>query len=141
MGKFEEVAKKSVMQIKPYVPGKPVAAVQRELGLKDVIKLASNENPLGPSKAAVKAMAKALDSLNLYPESGAYELRQALAKKLKVKPDTLFFGNGSNELLQLIAEAFKAYARNDTINIPLLSEYAEKLKVAKKARTYMEVLL
>ncbi|MBN2754799.1 MAG: histidinol-phosphate transaminase [Candidatus Goldbacteria bacterium] len=106
MGRFDDVAKKSVMQIKPYVPGKPAAVVQRELGLKDVIKLASNENPLGPSKAAVKAMAKALNTLNIYPESGAYELRKALAKRLRVKPETLFFGNGSNELLQIIAEAF-----------------------------------
>jgi histidinol-phosphate aminotransferase len=106
MGRFDEVAKKSVMQIKPYVPGKPAAVVQRELGLKDVIKLASNENPLGPSKAAVKAMAKALNTLNIYPESGAFELRKALAKRLRVKPETLFFGNGSNELLQIIAEAF-----------------------------------
>jgi histidinol-phosphate aminotransferase len=106
MNKFADVAKKSVMNIKPYVPGKPIEEVQREHGIKDVVKLASNENPLGPSKLAVKAMEKKLKSVNQYPESGAYYLRRALAKHLKVKENTIVFGNGSNEILTLIAEAF-----------------------------------
>jgi histidinol-phosphate aminotransferase len=106
MGRFDELAKKSVLNIKPYVPGKPIAAVQRELGIKDVIKLASNENPLGPSRLAVKAIAKKLNTLNLYPESSAYHLRKALSKQLKVKPEMFMFGDGSNELLQMIAAAF-----------------------------------
>jgi len=106
MNKFADVAKKSVMNIKPYVPGKPIEEVQREHGIKDVIKLASNENPLGPSKLAVKAMEKKLRSVNLYPESGAYYLRRALAKHLKIRESMLVFGNGSNEILNLLAEAF-----------------------------------
>ncbi len=106
MNKFSDSANKSVMNIKPYIPGKPIEEVQREYGIKEVIKLASNENPLGPSKLAVKAISKKLGSLNLYPESGAFYLRRALAKHLKIKEDTLVFGNGSNELLHLIAEAF-----------------------------------
>ena len=108
MNKFADVAKKSVMNIKPYVPGKPIEEVQREHGIKDVIKLASNENPLGPSRLAVKAMEKKIRSVNLYPESGAYYLRRALAKHLKIKENMLVFGNGSNEILTLIAEAFVA---------------------------------
>lgn len=106
MNKFADVAKKSVMNIKPYVPGKPIEEVQREYGIKEVVKLASNENPLGPSKMAVKAMEKKLKLVNLYPDSGAFYLRRALAKQLKVKENTIVFGNGSNELLTLIAEAF-----------------------------------
>lgn len=94
------------MNIKPYIPGKPIEEVQREHGIKNVIKLASNENPLGPSPLAVKAMEKAVKNVNLYPESGAFYLRRALAKHLKVKENTLVFGNGSNEILNMIAEAF-----------------------------------
>jgi histidinol-phosphate aminotransferase len=106
MGKFDASAKKSVLKIKPYVPGKPIEEVEREQGITGVVKLASNENPLGPSKLAVRAMSKKLKDVNLYPESGAFYLRRALAKHLKVKEDMLVFGNGSNELLNLIAEAF-----------------------------------
>jgi histidinol-phosphate aminotransferase len=106
MNKFQDIAKQSVMKIKPYVAGKPIEEVQREYGISDVVKLASNENPLGPSKLAVKAMAKKLSSLNLYPESSAFYLRQALAKRLNIAENTLLFGNGSNELLHLLAEAF-----------------------------------
>lgn len=106
MGKFDSIAKKSVLNIKPYIPGKPIEEVERELGITDIVKLASNENPIGPSKLAVRAMAKKLGSVSLYPESGAFYLRKALAKHLKVKEDMLIFGNGSNELLNLIALAF-----------------------------------
>jgi histidinol-phosphate aminotransferase len=106
MNKFADSARKSVMHITPYIPGKPIEEVQREYGVRDVVKLASNENPLGPSRLAVKAISKKLGALNLYPESGAFYLRRALAKHLKIKENTLIFGNGSNELLHLIAEAF-----------------------------------
>jgi histidinol-phosphate aminotransferase len=106
MGKFDSIARKSVLKIKPYVPGKPIEEVQREFGIKHIVKLASNENPLGPSKLAVKAMSKKLSDVNLYPESGAFYLRQALAKKLKINEDMLVFGNGSNEILNMIAGAF-----------------------------------
>lgn len=106
MGKFDGIARKSVLNIKPYVPGKPIEEVQREFGIKDIIKLASNENPLGPSKLAVKAMSKKLKDVNLYPESGAFYLRSALAKKLKINENMLIFGNGSNEILNMIAGAF-----------------------------------
>ncbi|HDT15193.1 MAG TPA: aminotransferase class I/II-fold pyridoxal phosphate-dependent enzyme, partial [Firmicutes bacterium] len=103
---INKAVKESIKNIIPYVPGKPVEEVKRELKLKDVVKLASNENPLGPSKKAVKAMQKALENINFYPESSVYYLREKLAKHLKVKPENLIFGNGSNELEQLIAEAF-----------------------------------
>ncbi len=106
MNKFENTAKESVMKIKPYVPGKPIEEVQRELQIRDVIKLASNENPLGPSKKAVKAIEGKLRTINLYPETSAYYLRESLAKQLKTDPRTLIFGNGSNELEIMLAQAF-----------------------------------
>lgn len=106
MENFSDIVKKSILNISPYIPGKPIEEVQREYGIKDIIKLASNENPLGPSKLALKGIKTKLAEINLYPESSVYYLRAALAKHLKVKEDMLIFGNGSNELEQLIAETF-----------------------------------
>ncbi|MCE5299699.1 MAG: histidinol-phosphate transaminase [Spirochaetia bacterium] len=106
MGKFDNAANRGVMKIKPYIPGKPIEEVRREYGIKDIIKLASNENPMGPSKLAVRAMAKKLGEVSLYPESSAYNLRNALAMQLNIRKDMLVFGNGSNELLNMLAQAF-----------------------------------
>jgi histidinol-phosphate aminotransferase len=93
-------------ELVPYAPGKPISEVQRELGLDYAIKLASNENPLGPSPKARDAIKKAADELHLYPDGGCYYLRQALAAKFDVSPDTLLLGNGSNELIELLVHAF-----------------------------------
>lgn len=100
------LARKSIFNIKPYQPGKPVEEVRRELGLKDVIKLASNENPFGPSPKAVSAIKKYLSDINRYPDGGCFYLRQALSKRLKLKPEQLVFGNGSDELIVLALRAF-----------------------------------
>lgn len=101
-----ERANPNVSKIKPYVPGKPVEEVKRELGLKRVIKLASNENPYGPSPRVLKAIADAAKKVNRYPDGSCFELRQALAKKLRVKPDQLVFGCGSDEVIVLAIRAF-----------------------------------
>ena len=85
--------------IKPYVPGKPIEEVQREYGLTDVIKLASNENPLGPSPKAVAAMQEALSRLNFYPDGQSYYLRQALARTCGVKPEQVAVGNGADGII------------------------------------------
>ena len=95
-----------ILNITPYQPGRPIEEVKRQLGLKEVIKLASNENPLGPSPMAVKAIKDALGKINRYPEGGCFYLRQALSKKLKVCPENLIFGNGSDELIDIIIKAF-----------------------------------
>jgi histidinol-phosphate aminotransferase len=89
-----------------YKPGKPIEEVQRELGLGSVIKLASNENPLGPSPRALRAMRRAAAQAHRYPEGGAPLLRQALAKRFKLGPEHFIFGNGSNEILIFAAQAF-----------------------------------
>jgi histidinol-phosphate aminotransferase len=93
-----------------YQPGRPIEEVARELGLPadDIIKLASNENPLGPSRLALAAMRRALAQANLYPDGNAFYLKQKLAAKLGVTPAHLILGNGSNEILEFIGHALIA---------------------------------
>ena len=90
-----------------YQPGRPIEEVARELSLPaaDIIKLASNENPLGPSRLALAAMRKALAQVNLYPDGSAYYLKQKLAAKLGVTPAHLILGNGSNEVIEFVGHA------------------------------------
>lgn len=86
----------------PYSPGKPISEVQRELGLTNVVKLASNENPLGPSPLAVAAVRAAAETMNLYPDVAGYELRQAIAEKYGVPFEQVVLGNGSDELIRML---------------------------------------
>jgi histidinol-phosphate aminotransferase len=90
-----------------YQPGRPIEEVARELGLDPagIIKLASNENPLGPSRLGLAAMRKALASVNLYPDGNAFYLKQKLAAKLGVTPANLILGNGSNEVIEMVGHA------------------------------------
>jgi histidinol-phosphate aminotransferase len=87
-----------------YQPGRPIEEVARELGLpaESIIKLASNENPLGPSRLALAAMRKTLPQLHLYPDGNAFYLKQKLAQKLELTPSNLVLGNGSNEIIELL---------------------------------------
>jgi histidinol-phosphate aminotransferase len=103
-----ELAVGHVRSLSPYVPGKPIEELQRELGLDDIIKLASNENPFGPSPRALEAMRQALQDTWLYPDGSGHVLRQKLAASLGVSPTQITLGNGSNDVLVLIAEAFLA---------------------------------
>ncbi|NMA82931.1 MAG: histidinol-phosphate transaminase [Epulopiscium sp.] len=98
--------RKVVESMKPYVPGKPIDEVKRELGLTDVIKLASNENPLGCSKKATEAMIANLEHPSLYPDGNCTKLRMALSDQLGFQPDQFIFGAGSDEILGMITEAF-----------------------------------
>ncbi len=95
-----------IATLRPYVPGKPIEEVQRELGLADVIKLASNENPLGPSPRALDALLRAAAGVALYPEGAAPSLRRAVALAQNMPEDTLVFGNGSDEVLHLLSLSF-----------------------------------
>lgn len=97
-----------VRQLVPYVAGKPIEELERELGLTGIIKLASNENPLGPGKKALAAIQAALPLLTLYPDGNGFKLKSALAKKHALNTDQVTLGNGSNELLELVARAFLA---------------------------------
>ena len=91
-----------------YEPGKPIEEVAREIGIKEdiILKLASNENPLGPSPAAIKAMHFYADKMNLYPDGGAFFLRRAIAKKLGIAAEEILVTNGSNEAIELLAHVF-----------------------------------
>ncbi len=100
------LAAAAVRQLAPYVIGKPISELARELGIEDIIKLASNENPLGPSPRAMAAMQRALADVWLYPDGNGHELKQALALHHGVQPSQVTLGNGSNDLLVMLAEAF-----------------------------------
>ncbi len=91
-----------VQSIHPYQPGKPIKEVERELGLRHVIKLASNENPLGPSEKALRAMRKAIYDIHLYPDGSSYYLINKLAQELSVEKNQLLVTNGSNEAIELL---------------------------------------
>lgn len=104
--KFLDLATPGVQQLQPYVPGKPVEELERELGISGSLKLASNENPLGPSPYAVEAAKSVIDGVNFYPDGSGYKLCEALANKHHVNSDSITLGNGSNDVLELIARAF-----------------------------------
>jgi histidinol-phosphate aminotransferase len=90
----------------PYLPGKPIEEVEREYGISNSVKLASNENPLGASPKAIRAIQDKLDQLHLYPDGDCFYLKSALANKLGVDGERLIFGNGSNELIELAVRTF-----------------------------------
>jgi|TARA_R110000822_G_scaffold92912_8_gene214192 histidinol-phosphate aminotransferase len=105
---FLSLALPGVQKLSPYVPGKPVEELAREFGLRaeDIVKLASNENPLGPSPKALEAIRSAFDELTRYPDGNGFLLKQALAERLGVNTSMITLGNGSNDILELITRAF-----------------------------------
>ncbi|MFO7706501.1 MAG: histidinol-phosphate transaminase [Halopseudomonas sp.] len=105
---FLSLALPGVQKLSPYVPGKPVEELAREFGLRaeDIVKLASNENPLGPSSAALEAIHSACAELTRYPDGNGFLLKQALAERLGVGTAMITLGNGSNDILELITRAF-----------------------------------
>ena len=100
------LVRKNILTVSPYIAGKPLDETKRQLGLKDVIKLASNENPLGPSPRAVDAIRKAALGLNRYPDSAGFYLKKKLARALNVNTANLVLGNGSDELIDIIIKTF-----------------------------------
>jgi histidinol-phosphate aminotransferase len=105
---MKELAPANVRAIAPYVPGKPIAETARELGIPEdrILKMASNENPLGASPAALAAIRGALDDVNYYPDGSGYELKRILSERLGVAPRNIVLGNGSNDVLELAARTF-----------------------------------
>lgn len=110
--KVMELALECVRGLSPYLPGKPTSELERELGLKNIIKLASNENPLGPSPKALAAAQRALGEIHLYPDGGGFALKQAIARRHDLDPSGVTLGNGSNDVLELIARAFLGKGRS-----------------------------
>lgn len=103
---IKDIVKKNILDIEPYEPGKPIEELERELNISHVVKMASNENPLGPSKKAIKAMKKAISTANRYPDGNCYYLKEALSRYLNVSPQNLIIGNGSNEIIELALRTF-----------------------------------
>lgn len=103
---FNERVNPTVLTVNPYIPGKPISELQRELGLTKITKLASNENPLGCSPLAQRAMNDAMVDIARYPDGNTFELRQDLADFWQVAAEQILLGNGSNEVLELIARTF-----------------------------------
>ena len=103
---FISLAPSGIQSLQPYQPGKPAAALERESGITDIIKLASNENPLGPGRKVIQALTAGLPGLARYPDSSAYSLKHALASHHKIDADMLTLGNGSNDILELLARVF-----------------------------------
>ncbi|MGE0616136.1 MAG: histidinol-phosphate transaminase [Bacteriovoracia bacterium] len=95
-----------IRNLSPYVPGKPIEETQREFGIKRVVKLASNENPWGPSPRAMKAVKESLRDLHRYPDASAYHLKKALSAHLKVPTESLLIGNGSNEVIDMVIRTY-----------------------------------
>lgn len=104
--KIVEHVPEYIRSLIPYEPGKPIEEVEREYGISGSLKLASNENPLGPSPRALAVLRERLPELHLYPDGDCFYLKRALAQKLGVQPDRLIFGNGSNEIIELAARTF-----------------------------------
>ncbi len=116
---FLQVANEGVKALSPYQAGKPIEELERELGITNIIKLASNENPFGFPESAKQAIIKELDGLTRYPDSNGFELKKAIAEKHGLKPEQITLGNGSNDLIELIAHTFAS--EQDEI---IFSQYA-----------------
>jgi len=101
-----QLAIPGVQQLVPYAPGKPITELQRELGLEHIVKLASNENPLGPGPKAIAAIETALPDLARYPDGSGFLLKQALSGRHDISTEQIVLGNGSNEILELLARTF-----------------------------------
>ena len=119
-----------ISKIQPYIPGRPLEELERELGISEAVKLASNENPLGPSPEVKDAIAAHVSGINRYPDGGGFYLRNALSGKLGVKPDQIVLGNGSNELIEIAARAFLLPGENAVMAAPSFVIYDSVVRAA-----------
>ncbi len=152
---MKKLVRENILNVRNYVPGKPIEEVQREEGLKEVVKLASNENCFGPSPKALEAIKKNLKNINRYPDSSSFYLRRKMAKTLGVPEEGLIFGNGSDEIIGMAVRTFVnegeevviakptfliyeivSQIQNARIKfVPLTKEFKHDLKTMKKAVT------
>lgn len=117
------IPKRQMKGLTPYKPGKPIEEVKKELGLKQVIKLASNENPHGSSQSVKEAIEKELSQLHIYPDGYAASLRTEVAKHLNVNEDQLVFGNGSDEVVQILCRTYLEKGTNTVMATPTFPQY------------------
>ncbi len=133
------VARAVVFQLTPYTPGKPIEEVERELGLKDVVKLASNENCLGPSPRALDAIREALPKIHMYPDNDCFYLRRELAAFLGCSPENLLVAAGSDHVLRLLAETFLSPGDEVIMAHPTFSEYEFMSRIMEAECIYVPV--
>lgn len=119
----KKLTRSTVAKMPVYVPGKPIEEVERELGIGGIVKMASNENPLGPSEEVRQAITRALERIALYPDSNAYSLKETLAGELNIEPANLLIGNGLDDVNRILAETFFAPADEIIIPQPTFSMY------------------
>lgn len=125
---MKRLTRKSIEELKPYVPGKPIEELRRELGIKEPVKLASNENPLGPSPLAVQAIIENINKINRYPDGRGYILKKRLGESLSLDEENIILGNGSNELIEL---AFRTFLLPDEEIIQPYPTFLVYEKIAK----------
>lgn len=118
-----------VNSLSPYIPGKPISEVQRELGIQNVIKLASNENPLGSSPLATEAVQNWAKNMAIYPDGNNTELKKTLSEKLGVDPEQLLFGSGTDQILEIIAQTYINPGDNSIMGYPSFPRYETVIKV------------
>ncbi len=116
---FLNLAVSGVQGLNPYLPGKPVEELERELGISNILKLASNENPFGPSESVLRALKVDVLEVEIYPDGNGFILKQALAEKLDLQQEQITLGNGSNDILDMIARVFLCQGRE-----AIFSQYA-----------------
>jgi len=121
--------KPNIVHLPVYQPGKPIEEVKRELGLTDVVKLASNENPFGCSPKAIEAIRRELDNVSIYPDGAAVELTAALAGKHGVSPDQVIFGAGSDEVILMIARAFLLPGDENIVADQTFPQYRHNIEI------------
>lgn len=118
-----DLALTSVQALSPYQPGKPISELERELGLSEIVKLASNENPLGPSPTVLRAIEQALPDICLYPDGNGFALKKALSQQLQVDSACITLGNGSNDVLDLVARVFLGPGRESIFSAYAFAVY------------------
>jgi histidinol-phosphate aminotransferase len=139
-----QLAPAHVRAIAPYVPGKPIAETARELGIAEasILKMASNENPLGSSPLALAAIRAAVDELAYYPDGSGFEVKRALERKFGVPPERVVLGNGSNDVLELVARAFltpadsAVFSQHAFLVYPLVVQAIGARRIEVPARAY-----
>ena len=139
---YVQLANPGVQSLQPYQAGKPMDELERELGIREIVKLASNENPLGPSVKVVNAIQQALPELTRYPDSNGFQLKQALSQRFNISSDQITLGNGSNDLLEIVARTFlregteALYSQYAFIVYPLVTKAAGAQGMAVSAKAY-----
>ncbi|WP_101775764.1 histidinol-phosphate transaminase [Pasteurella oralis] len=139
---YINIANEGVKQLQPYQAGKPIEELERELGISNIIKLASNENPFGLPESAKQAIQAELNNLTRYPDSNGFYFKQAIAKKFGLTPEQITLGNGSNDLLELIAHTFASehdeimFSQYAFIVYPLVTQAINAQKIEIPAKDY-----